>query len=206
MTIHELARQPGCRTDKQDLDHTFQGQNYLHVYERYFEQIRETVSSVLEIGVLNGDSLRLWRDYFPHAHIWGLDINPDTAAHTGHRIDVVIGNQSDPPQALLDAGGFDIIIDDGSHIVSRTLDSCRVLWPLVRHGGFYAIEDLGITYFSNWLAQPHVARFNSGSTRVSHNRQDLDQMLTRTMEGMDRLTGTVRALYYHSRLVVIEHL
>jgi len=207
MTIHELAKLPGLQTDKSDANHTFLGQNYLHVYEQHFERIRERVNRILEIGIGDGNSLRLWRSYFPNAQVWGLDINPALAIQVEDRIRVVIGNQSDP-QCLASlaeqAGGFDLIIDDGSHIVASTLDSFKVLWPAVRSGGTYAIEDTGISYHPSWLREPHVIRFNGDVPPARHDRKDFDSLFLNMVKDMDKLTGTVRALHFHPMMIFIS--
>src|ERR1051325_11492314 len=49
---------------------------YVDLYEKYLAPRRRTATAVLEIGVHQGASLRMWRDYFPHAEIVGLDVEP----------------------------------------------------------------------------------------------------------------------------------
>lgn len=51
--------------------------DFLSFYERYFEPLRGRPIKLLEIGVMDGASLRTWRDYFPNGTIIGVDINPD---------------------------------------------------------------------------------------------------------------------------------
>ena len=47
---------------------------FLEIYEIFFKNLRDKEINILEIGVDNGDSLRLWRDYFSKAKICGIDI------------------------------------------------------------------------------------------------------------------------------------
>jgi len=125
------------RTDKNT------GHSYGPVYEELLEARRETVTKVLEIGVFLGDSLRMWRDYFPHAQIIGLDINPKRQLNED-RICSIVGSQNDPAtlHQVGALGPYDLIVDDGSHKASDQLTSLLYLWEFVKPGGVYVIEDL----------------------------------------------------------------
>lgn len=155
MTLQELGERHG--TDKA-------AHGYLPFYEKH---LPEVVTSVLEIGVLNGNSLRMWADYFPAAHIYGVDIDPRCRQHESDRIDITICSQDDA-EALTRlaerAGGFDVVIDDGSHVNVLTLASFETLWPYTR--GAYVIEDLSNSYID---LTPHVV----GWPGMKHNR-DVD--------------------------------
>lgn len=165
MSLSELGHRHG--TDKY-------AHRYLPAYERH---IRGEVRTLLEIGVLEGNSLRMWRDRFPTAQIYGLDIDPRCQEQEGRRIHVTIGSQDDSEvlNYLVDrAGGFDVVIDDGSHVNTHMLASWRYLWPHTR--SVYAIEDLTNTYLD---LTPHVG----GWPGMHHNR-DVDYRNSR--EVMDR--------------------
>jgi len=92
----------------------------------------------------------MWHDYFPYATIVGLDINPACKDVEGGRIKVFIGSQDDP--VFIDElcneypKGFDIVIDDGSHMMSHQIKSLELLFKRVSSGGFYVIEDLSCCY------------------------------------------------------------
>jgi hypothetical protein len=141
-------------TDKSSYQH-----GYTRLYKTHFASRRSTVRRLLEIGVggitsqrgyettEGGQSLRMWRDYFPNAEIVGIDIN--AKAVSGPRIRFEQGDQSDPVflRALIDKyGPFDIVIDDGSHIGSHITASFATLWSAVTPGGMYVIEDLSLAY------------------------------------------------------------
>lgn len=130
----------GYSTDKNQF-HT-----YAQVYEQFFPKVRERVTSVLEIGVYNGESLRAWRDFFPNAQIYGIDDNP-TCLVDELRITSRLGDQNDPlflTYIGMKHGPFDIIIDDGSHVISHQLTSFLYLWPFLKADGLslYFIEDI----------------------------------------------------------------
>lgn len=120
--------------------------SYLPVYDRSFAPIRETVRTVVEIGVASGDSVRAWRDYFPHADIIGIDNGGEgLAAVSGPRIELVTADVNDPEQLVKQLGlerGFDIVIDDGNHHPISQAAAFGWFWPQVCAGGIYVIEDV----------------------------------------------------------------
>jgi len=129
--------------------------DYAVVYERYFSPIRFDVRRILEIGVMSGASLRLWADYFPGAAIHGVDIDPRCAVHQdGIRFFVHIGDQSDPDflNAVVDAMGAppDVVLDDGSHLPAHQIASLKALFPRLRPGGIYVVEDLCTSYWPEY--------------------------------------------------------
>jgi hypothetical protein len=113
--------------------------HYFEIYDRHFSRFRGEPIRVLEIGVDHGGSLQLWKQYFgAYAQIVGLDIDPRCKQYEENQIGIKIGNQADV--ALLKSlGGFDIVIDDGSHRLQDQLASFEALWPSTR--GVYLIED-----------------------------------------------------------------
>ena len=119
---------------------------YTNVYESLLNRKRFSTTSLLEIGVAQGASLRTFRDFFPNAKIFGLDIYPESILNEP-RVEVVIGNSSeaDPFLKLKSLNGdktFDIIVDDGSHNPMDQLKSFKILWPMLSEDGLYIIEDV----------------------------------------------------------------
>jgi hypothetical protein len=144
MTLDELALRYG--TDKASTHH-----NYTETYERYLQDKRDTTRGILELGIggknykgVAGSSLQMWRDYFTNAQVVGVDIDPSADAHYGDRVSVVIGDQtrrSTLEKALSLLPSVDIIVDDGAHINTITIASFEYLFPKLRPGGLYVIED-----------------------------------------------------------------
>jgi len=125
--------------------------HYLDLYERHFARFRGTAVTMLEIGVWQGGSLELWRDYFgERAVICGVDIDPDCAGKVDPPNLVRIGSQYDPDflrRVATELGDLAIVLDDGSHIGRHQQASFETLWPLVKPGGLYVIEDLHTSYW-----------------------------------------------------------
>ena len=124
--------------------------HYLDIYERHFAPYRDKNPKFLEIGVQMGGSLEMWRKYFgPDATIYGVDIDPACADRATAPTQVRIGSQDDPAflkKVIAEMGAPDIILDDGSHIAPHQWESFRTLFPLLKDGGLYVIEDLHTAY------------------------------------------------------------
>lgn len=121
--------------------------DYFKHYWVHFRDRRDRVRTLLEIGVQSGASLRVWRDFFPHAIVHGLDTDETCRRHQEERIRIHIGDQSDRDglATLTRAiGEQDIVIDDGSHVADHQIATFEALFPYVRHGGCYVIEDIGV--------------------------------------------------------------
>jgi hypothetical protein len=130
--------------------------HYLEVYDPILSRWAEKEVKLLEIGVFKGGSLQLWRDYFPKGTIVGIDLELPPEFIPGERIQLFKGSQADTEflsQVATSTApeGFDIIIEDASHIgqLSKT-----TFWHLFQHhlkpGGLYAIEDWGTGYFDDF--------------------------------------------------------
>jgi SAM-dependent methyltransferase len=130
--------------------------SYLDVYERELGGLFGSPLHVLELGVRTGGSLKMWRDLFPGGAVAGLDITPVTVHDESGTISVYEGFQQDT--ALLDRiraetapDGFDLVVDDASHVGQYTVAS---FWHLFRHhlkpGGVFVIEDWNCAYEPDW--------------------------------------------------------
>jgi SAM-dependent methyltransferase len=123
--------------------------NFLAFYCQFLEKIRHNPVRVLDIGVLKGESARMWRDYFQNGHIIGVDINVAAREHVGERLSIHIADQSNEDDLAVIAkelGPFDLIVDDGSHVWDHQILTFKRLMPCVVPGGFYILEDLDTSY------------------------------------------------------------
>lgn len=134
--------------------------SYFDAYDDLFGRFRGTAPRVLEIGVDRGGSLILWQRFFgPGVQLTGIDINPDCARfeRADEGVHVRIGSQADPAfleRVCAEFGPFDIIVDDGSHVVSHQIASFNALFDrAVRPGGIYMVEDLETSYWGHRSGQ-----------------------------------------------------
>jgi hypothetical protein len=133
---------------------------YMSFYEKLLDPIRLDVTHMLEIGIDQGSSLKVWKEYFPKSAIFGIDlVIPDCVKNAEYVCGV--GDQSNPAdlQKLLRQWGnpqFDCIIDDGGHTVKQQRVSIETLWSSVRPGGYYIIEDLHTNIRAMHYIHPHL--------------------------------------------------
>jgi hypothetical protein len=128
--------------------------HYLDIYHRHFARFRERPVTVVEIGVFQGGSLAMWRDYFgPQARIVGIDIDERCRDLAPEGTEVRIGSQTDREflRALKrELGTIDVLIDDGGHEMVQQLVSFDELFPAVSAEGVYLVEDLHTSYWPEY--------------------------------------------------------
>jgi len=124
---------------------------YWDVYKHVFSVFDlSSEFNVLEIGVDKGDGMLQFKELFPNCSICGLDIREDTPnSPVGN---IWIGSQTDTE--LLDElnkeeGPFDIIIDDGSHVNEHQILTFEYLFPKLKPGGVYIVEDIHTSYWES---------------------------------------------------------
>ncbi len=180
--------------------------HYLDIYERYFAPYRNKPIKMLEIGVSAGGSLDIWRDYFGEsATIFGIDINPECADRVTHPNQVRIGSQADPEflrRVANELGEIDIVLDDGSHFGHHQRISFETLFPFLKDGGLYMIEDLHVSYLPG-LPRGGYRRKGSGIEFIKDMIDDLHAWYHR------KPTTTVakeqiRAIHIYDSMVAIE--
>jgi len=124
--------------------------DYFEVYHRAFARFRGQPITFLEIGIQNGGSARMWRNYFgPSARIIGVDIDPDCKALEKDGFEVWIGDQADPKfwEEFCKANpSLDIVLDDGGHTMEQQLVTLQALFPILSDGGTYLCEDVHSSY------------------------------------------------------------
>ncbi len=137
--------------DEYGSDKGTRGHRFTDTYELFVQPMRQEAKRILEIGVLKGASLRTWRDYFPNALIYGIDIE-DTASVDDARIRTFVADQGDREQLrrFIDAhgGDFDVILDDGGHTMEQQQVSFGYLFKHVKAGGLYVIEDVHTSIYA----------------------------------------------------------
>jgi len=146
-TLTEIANDIG--TDKG----TASGEkhNYTEVYEKYFLELKDKPVKMLEIGIwdnrFKGASPRLWTSWFTNLEFIGFEIEPEAKKLEKELgIKVFTGDQfksEDLLQAIEVHGeNYDVIIDDGVHKFDAIRISFESLYPSLKEGGLYIIEDI----------------------------------------------------------------
>lgn len=129
---------------------------YLANYIKEFGDLADEPAKLLELGVQGGGSMLLFRDLLPEATIAGLDLNPSEVDDDSGRIRLYQGFQQDPEildriAAEIAPAGFDVIVDDASHIGTYSEASFWHLFPRhLKPGGVYVLDDWSCAYWPRW--------------------------------------------------------
>lgn len=145
--------------------------------EFYRSLMKYRPRDVLEIGLYEGGSLVLWDKLFAPRCLVGVDRRRDAVpALEAYRVDrphirTYYGRGQDKPGTLMAArqnfaSGIDLVIDDASHLYAETKATFAAIFPLVRPGGFYVIENWAWAHRPNaqaaahpWHGQPALTNF-----------------------------------------------
>jgi hypothetical protein len=120
--------------------------NFTPFYDLMFNSFKDEKFNLFEIGILDGRSVLMWKDYFLNANIYGIDIDPRSIGFSGGRALLYNVNQANKEELndLLSGLGvkYRIICDDGSHVGKHIIASFEVCVNYLEDGGFYIIEDI----------------------------------------------------------------
>ena len=132
------------RTDKNTVH------SYLKTYETLFQNKKKTAKNILEIGIQDGGSIKLWFDYFQNATIYGLDIRKikDVWPEIRNKPRIKIGCFDAYEQNFVEKQmkplnvKFDIMIDDGPHTLESMISFIEYYLPMLADDGIFVIEDV----------------------------------------------------------------
>jgi hypothetical protein len=187
---------------------------YTSVYQDVARPHRRKPVTLLEVGVggyagwLGGESLLMWAAYFPKGRIYGIDLIDKTAL-SRDRIKVFQCSQVDRGRLTAlarEIGPFDFVIDDGSHMNAHQIETFRILWPFVKDGGTYVVEDVQTSYWPSYgggvLGTPAYQRSCMSFFRGLCDSVNLPEFLERP--GPDAtLDYTIASIAFHHNLIVL---
>jgi hypothetical protein len=125
------------------------GQHYTSIYDILFKSLQGQPVNLLEIGFYHGGSARLWYDYFgPNLTLRSIDCNPHcdiigswmSTIYSNFKLSIMDSNELTPD--YFKDFSPDIVIDDGSHVLSDQLYIVNLVYPLLKPGAYLIIEDI----------------------------------------------------------------
>jgi hypothetical protein len=163
--------------------------SYFQVYEQVFSQYVDKEITFVEVGIYNGGSLFMWREYFgPRARIIGIDLNPAARQWESHGFEIFIGSQSDPEfwrDFYAKVGRVDVLLDDGGHTNRQQIITVHESLPHIKDGGVLLVEDVHASYMREFgnpsgysfinFAKHLVDGVNSRAGSVAKARNDYAQ-------------------------------
>ncbi len=181
--------------------------HYFDIYDRHFSRFRGQKIIILEIGVFQGGSLQMWKDYFGEkAIIYGVDIDPRCKQFEEDNIHIFIGSQSDrnflrdicktiPP--------IDILIDDGGHTMKQQIVSFEELFSHVKDNGVYLCEDIHTSYWRRY-----GGGYKRKGTFVEYSKNFIDALnayhSAEKRHKVTDFTKTVGSVHFYDSIIVIE--
>ena len=181
--------------------------HYFDIYERHFNRFRNKEVVILEIGVSQGGSLQMWKNYFGgKAKIYGIDVNPSCKELEEENIKIFIGSQSDRKflRGVKESiPKVDILIDDGGHTMKQQIVSYEELFDHVKDDGVYLCEDLHTSY---WLT--HGGGHKRPGTFIEYSKNFIDSLNAYHSEQkklkVNSFTKSVDSIHYYDSIIVIE--
>lgn len=181
--------------------------HYFDVYDKYFAQYRGKEIVFVEIGIFQGGSLQMWKDYFgSKAKIYGIDINPECKKFEDEQITILIGDQSDKvflEQVKAQIPSIDILLDDGGHTMDQQINTFEVLFDHIKDGGIFLCEDLHTSYW--WQ---YGGGLRKRGTFIEYSKRLIDDMHAWYSKSggfqITKYTQSICAMHFYDSIVVIE--
>lgn len=177
--------------------------SYLPIYDGLLQRFKDKEDLVLvEIGVLNGGSLFMWKSFFrDSARIIGIDSNPTAERMREHGFEIFIGDQASPgfwQNFFKQVGPVDVIIDDGGHTNKHQIMTIECCLDNVRDGGIVVVEDVCTSYMKRF-GNPSKYSF------INYSKSIIDSIQTRSpyvsQEVEDRFTSIVYSIAFFQSIV-----
>ncbi len=180
--------------------------HYFDIYERHLARFRGNSPVMIEIGVMGGGSLAMWKEYFgPGSQIIGVDINPQCKAHEADGIEVFIGSQDDPVvinKIFSKYPKIDIVLDDGSHIMQHMITSFELMYGRVQPNGVYIVEDTHTCYWNEYGGG--LKREGSFMEFVKNKLDEINAVYTKNAIPVTEFTRSTDCIACYDSIVAFE--
>jgi spermidine synthase len=150
------------------------------VYENLFNDIQDTCKNVLEIGIHQGGSIKLWKEYFINATIYAVDNNKN-AVFPKDTSDEKIKLYVNDAYSLrfvdsVPNNNFDLIIDDGPHTLDSMIKFLQYYQSKLNENGILIIEDISdmnwIENFKPYILPENIEKYSVYDLRDVKGRYD----------------------------------
>jgi hypothetical protein len=182
--------------------------HYFDIYERYFRKYVGKNILMIEIGVFQGGSLDMWKEYFGEkVTIVGIDIDPNCKIFENKEKNVFIeiGDQSDInflKSVVEKYGKPDIVLDDGSHIMEHISTTFDYLYYIMNSESTYMVEDLHCSYWNEYQGG-----FRLDGTFIEFAKKKVDEINaihSRGAQDITEFTKITQSIHFYDSIVVFE--
>ena len=181
--------------------------HYFDIYDFWFRKYRNEPVVILEIGIYQGGSLEMWRNYFGEkAQIFAIDINPQCKQFETERTKVFIGSQEDKEflrSVQKQIPQVDILIDDGGHTMNQQIVSFESFFEHIKDDGIYLCEDTHTSYWNNY-----GGGYKRKGTFIEYSKNLIDRINAwhsreKNLK-VDSITKKVDSIHFYDSIVVIN--
>ena len=160
--------------------------NYFEIYENSLKKFVNKNITLAEIGIGNGGSLFMWRNFLgKKAKIIGIELNPDAKKFEKYGFKIFIGDQSDPlfwKNFYKINGKIDILIDDGGHTNLQQITTLMESIDNIKNNGVILIEDTHTSYMNyKGFKNPSNNSLINFSTNIIENIHRRNPMVKKKM-------------------------
>jgi hypothetical protein len=182
--------------------------HYFEIYDRHFSRFRGKPNKIVEFGVSQGGSLKMWQSYFGRqVQLIGVDINPLCKQFEEPGIEILIGDQENRNflQSIAKKHpDIDILIDDGGHTMKQQIHTFEELFPCVNSNGVYLVEDLHTSYWASW-----GGGLKRQGTFIEYSKGFIDMLNAWHHEGIKEISHnsfarSVHSLHFYDSILVVE--
>lgn len=201
--LHEIGDKYGTDKIYKSATHKV---STLNIYDFVFKENFDLNSNlnILEIGVRKGPSIEMLLDFFPNSEIYGLDIaDCPPKLESKDRFTFLKGNQGkleDLKKLTSLCKKFDLIIDDGGHIINEFTFSYNYLIDYLNVGGVYIIEDLYNCY--EFWNKHRVTRNNKNGEEFNSFISDLNYKIHKSRQFYDK--SPIFSIHSYPGLLMIK--
>lgn len=198
--LSQIAQRHG--TDK-----GLQHHGYTPFYDKYFNQFIGKGITFLEIGIggyeyknRGGGSLNMWAEYFENAKIIGVDLYDKSEIKKDARVEIHKFSQDDGMAFfnLFQQGIPNVVVDDASHINELTIQSFKVIFPYLKDGAIYVIEDAHTSYWNeNFRGTDDL---ESKETAIGFFRHQLHSLQVES--GLPNIYG-IKSIHFYPKQIFI---
>lgn len=172
--------------------------NYFEVYDKLMNKFVGEPITFVEIGILDGGSLFMWRDFFgKNARIIGVDLNPEATKWREHGFEIFIGDQSDSKfwaEFFSEIGNIHVLLDDGGHRNDQQIVTTTCALPHILDGGLLIIEDTQTSFmkFESFPKYSFISFLKSKVNSLNARSGDLEikkDLFTSAVHSIEFFTG-----------------
>ena len=180
--------------------------NYFEIYEELFSKYVGKKIIFVEVGILSGGSLFMWRDYFgENARIIGVELNPVAKKWEKHGFEIFIGDQSDPffwEKFYKKVGKIDVLLDDGGHKNIQQITSFMESYNNINQNGIIVVEDTHTSYMKKkGFKNPSNYSFINFCNLIIEN---LHRRNPSANKSLNILSKKIDSIYFYDSIVSIN--